>query len=330
MRRGVKFMAYVSVNLKAKEIVDELIDKQDVYKVKVEKLPSGTTIIDTGLEAAGGYLAGLKVTEICLGGLGYASLTFMDYGELKLPTIVVVTDHPSTALLASQFAGWNIKVGDYSAIGSGPARALSIKPKKLYEKIGYRDKADVAIIVLETEKKPTDEVALKISGDCGVKPENLYMILSPTASIAGSTQIAGRIVETGLFRLEQLGLNPLNVLHGYGYAPIMPIHPDPNIAMGMTNDSLFYGGVTYYLVDVENEDELKGIVEKSPSSTAKDYGKPFYEIYKAAGYDFYKIDTALFAPASITVTSKKTGKTYTAGKINIEVLKNSLQLSTIG
>ncbi|MGP3667919.1 MAG: methenyltetrahydromethanopterin cyclohydrolase [Candidatus Bathyarchaeota archaeon] len=322
-------MVYLSVNFEAKKIVDEVISKQNLYKVNVEKLPSGATIIDTGLEVEGGFLAGLKVTEICLGGLGCAYLTFMDYDGLKLPTIVVITDHPSIALLASQFAGWNIKVGDYSAIGSGPARALSIKPKKLYEKIGYRDKSDVAVIVLETEKKPTDDVALKISGDCGVKPENLYMILSPTASVAGLTQIAGRIVETGFFRLEQLGLNPLNVLYGYGYAPIMPPHPDPNVAMGMSNDSLFYGGVTYYIVDVKDDSELESIVKKAPSSTAKDYGKPFYEIYKNAGYDFYKIDSALFAPALITVTNKKTGKTYTAGKINVEVLRNSLQLTSI-
>ncbi|RLI05155.1 methenyltetrahydromethanopterin cyclohydrolase [Candidatus Bathyarchaeota archaeon] len=320
-------MNKISINKEAEKIVKQLIENPDFYNVKVEKLPCGATIIDTGLEVEGGYLAGLKVTEICLGGLGTVSLTYMKYGELDLPTIVVSTDHPSVSLLAAQFAGWNIKVGEYSAIGSGPARALSTKPKKLYEKIGYKDDADVAVLVLETEKKPGEEVALKLSGDCKVKPENLYMVLAPTASVAGSTQIAGRIVETGLFRLEQLGLDPLKVLHGTGYAPIMPVHPDSGEAMGRANDSLFYGGVTYYTIDIEDDSKLKEMVDKAPSSTAKDYGKPFYEIYKAAGYDFYKIDTALFAPASLTATSKKTGATFTAGKVNVDVLKRSIGLT---
>ncbi len=320
-------MVRVSVNKEAAKIVQGLLENPDLYNIKVEKLSSGATIIDTGLEAQGGYLAGLKVTEICLGGLGTVNLTYIKYDDFELPAVVVSTDHPAISLLAAQFAGWNIKVGEYSAIGSGPARALSIKPKKLYEKIKYKDEAEVAVVVLETEKKPTDEVAQKISGDCKVKPENLYMVLAPTASVTGSVQIAGRIVETGLFRLEQLGLDPLTVLHGIGYAPIMPTHPDPNVAMGMANDSLFYGGVTYYLIDVEDDAKLEEMVKNSPSSKAKDYGKPFYEIYKAAGFDFYKIDVALFAPASLTATSKKTGKTYTAGKVNVEVLKCSIGLT---
>lgn len=322
-------MVKVSVNKEAEKIVKQLIENPDLYNVKVEKLPSGATIIDAGLEVSGGYLAGLKVTEICLGGLGTVNLTYIRYTEdFELPAVMVSTDHPAISLLASQFAGWNIKVGDYSAIGSGPARALSIKPKKLYEKIKYKDEADCAVVVLETNKKPTDEVALKISGDCNVKPEKLYMVLAPTASAAGAVQIAGRIVETGLFRLEQLGLNPLTVLHGIGYAPIMPTHPDPNVAMGMANDSLFYGGVTYYLIDVDDDKKLEEMVKNSPSSKAKDYGKPFYEIYKAAGFDFYKIDVALFAPATLSATSKKTGKTFTAGKVNVEVLKRSIGLVT--
>ncbi len=42
-------------------------------------------------------------------------------------------------MLGSQFAGWRIKDGDSIAIGSGPVRALALKPKDVYEEIGYKD-----------------------------------------------------------------------------------------------------------------------------------------------------------------------------------------------
>ena len=54
--------------------------------------------------------------------------------------------------------------------------------------------------------------------------------------------------------------------------------------------------------------------------------RSFYQIFKDAGGDFYKIDTALFAPAKITVKNVKTGNIFTAGEINVEILKQSLAL----
>jgi len=38
----------------------KLIEAPEYYRVKVEKLPSGATVIDTGIEAHGGYEAGLE------------------------------------------------------------------------------------------------------------------------------------------------------------------------------------------------------------------------------------------------------------------------------
>jgi len=52
-------MVRVSVNKEAAKIVQGLLENPDLYNIKVEKLSSGATIIDTGLEAQGGYLAGL-------------------------------------------------------------------------------------------------------------------------------------------------------------------------------------------------------------------------------------------------------------------------------
>jgi methenyltetrahydromethanopterin cyclohydrolase len=149
------------------------------------------------------------------------------------------------------------------------------------------------------------------------------VILTPTASLAGATQVSGRIVETGIHKLGKLGLNPNVILHAWGYAPIPPIHPKFTKAMARTNDSILYGGIAYYTVDYEDEEKLKEIVEKAPSKVSKNYGKPFIEIFKEASYDFYKIDPNLFAPAILVVNNKKTGSTFKSGEINVETLIKS-------
>ncbi|MCK4439334.1 methenyltetrahydromethanopterin cyclohydrolase, partial [Candidatus Bathyarchaeota archaeon] len=312
----------LSINKLALKHVEELIANPDYYRVTVEKLPSGATVIDTGLEAHGGYEAGLMTTRIAMGGAGTAELGYADYGGLKLPTVIISTDHPAVALFGAQLAGWRIKPEGYTADGSGPARALSLKPKGVFKKIEYKDEADVAVILLETEKKPPDSAAHYIAERCNVVPENVYMVLTSTTSLAGMVQISGRIVETGLFRLDVLGLDLKKVLYGAGYAPVMPVHPDMGKAMGRAEDALTYGGVTSYVVD-EDEEKLKEIAVKAPSTNCGDYGKTSYEIYKAVDFDFTKVDPALFAPAAITLTCAKTGATFTYGEVNEDIIKSS-------
>ncbi len=314
----------LSINKLAYGLVEKLIANPEYYRVGVEKLPSGATVIDTGLEAHGGYEAGLMTTRIAMGGAGTAELGYADYGGLKLPTVNVATDHPAVARFGAQLAGWRIKPEGYVADGSGPARALALKPKNVFEKIGYKDEADVAVILLETEKKPPDSAAYYIAERCNVEPANVYMLLTSTTSMAGMVQISGRIVETGLFRLDVLGLDLKKVMYGAGYAPVMPLHSDGGKAMGRAEDALTYGGVTSYVVD-EDEDVLAEIAEKTPSTNCKDYGKTSYEIYKAVDFDFTKVDPALFAPAAVTLTSARTGATYTCGEVNNEIIKSSVK-----
>jgi len=64
-----------SVNQGAFKIVKALMSNPEYYGVKVEKVEGGGTIIDAGVKVRGGYEAGLRITEICMGGLGKAYLT---------------------------------------------------------------------------------------------------------------------------------------------------------------------------------------------------------------------------------------------------------------
>ncbi len=328
-------MQKVSLNSSALFLVKKLCNEPQKYNVAVEKTESGATLVDAGINAQGGFFAGEIITEICLGGYGKANVTPIQYGELVLPSVFIITDHPALSTLASQFAGWQIKGEGYSAIASGPARALARKPKHLYEKLNYKEEAKNAVLVLETDEKPPEPVIQQIAEQCNVTPKNLFLIIFSTTSLVGATQVSGRIVETGLHKLERLGLDPLIVKHAWGYAPIVPVHPSSGEAMGRTNDAILYGGVTNYTLDYEDENELEKIVKQAPSSSSKmlqearrlaEKNPRFLDIFKEAGFDFYKIDPNIFAPAVVIVNNAKTGKTFRAGDLDVEIMKVSLGL----
>jgi methenyltetrahydromethanopterin cyclohydrolase len=328
--------AKINLNRSGLKLVRQLCDEADKYAVTVEKTESGATLVDAGIKVEGGFLAGEMVTEICLGGYGKATVTPVQYGDIVLPSVFVQTDHPALSLLGSQFAGWQIKGDGFSAIASGPARALALKPKHLYETLMYTEESNDAVLVLETETKPPEAVIQQIAEKCRVTPENLYLIMFSTTSLTGATQVSGRIVETGLHKLERFELNPLSVKHAWGYAPIVPVHPNAGEAMGRTNDAILYGGVTSYTVNFEDEIGLRGIVNQAPSSSSKmlqeakrlaEKNPRFLDIFKEAGFDFYKIDPEIFAPAVVSITNARTGNTFRAGSLDIGVLKSSLGLA---
>ncbi|MCK4810857.1 MAG: methenyltetrahydromethanopterin cyclohydrolase, partial [Methanosarcinales archaeon] len=217
----------------------------------------------------------------------------------------------------------------YFAMGSGPARALSLDPKELYEEIGYKDSSDKAILVLETDKLPTEEVVDKIAAKCGVDTKEVYIAAAPTSSIAGSVQISARIVETGIHKMHDLGFDITSIKNGFGIIPISPIVGDDTKCMGSTNDCIIYCGKTYYTIDYPDIDELTDYIKKVPSETSRDYGKPFYDTFKAAGFDFFKVDGAMFAPAEIIVNDLKSKKTIASGTANPHVLLQSFGLQRV-
>lgn len=314
----------ISINQLAWKLSQKLIDNQEILGVEVHKSSAGAIIIDAGVKAPGGFEAGKILTELCMGGAGKATLDFKAYGDIMFPSITVCTDHPALALLGSQLAGWRIKDGDGIAIGSGPARALALKPKDVYEEIGYSDNSDKAVLTLESNTLPSDALVEKVVSTCKISPQNLIIVVAPTASIAGLTQVTGRVVEVGLHKLRTVGLNPKLIRYAWGFAPISPLGTDFEVAMARTNDAILYGGTVYCTVDFDDEAALQDLVEKTPSIKSKDYGKPFLQIFREANRDFYKIDHGLFAPAVIMINNARTGNTFKAGQINTKILSESL------
>ena len=243
-------MPRISVNQKAMKLVKELCANAETYGVKVKKSSQGASIIDAGSEAKGSLEAGRIITEICLGGLGQVSISSILLGSQSFPLISVSTDYPAISTLGSQMAGWRIKSGDFQALGSGPARALALKPKLVFEQITYKDDYDEAVLVLEADKEPPEYVMANISESCHVAANKLFIILVPITSISGFTQVSGRTVETGIHKLVNLGFDPKLIIQARGSAPILPVHQDPIEAMGRANDAILYGGETHIVVNL--------------------------------------------------------------------------------
>jgi len=311
------------VNKGALEVVKRILNGKDNLDCKVSENKNGSTIIDAGIECTGTAELGRLIGEVCLGGLGSVKLSTTYIGDLELPAGIVGTDYPRISTLASQYAGWPIKVGKYFAMGSGPARALAQVEEKLYEELDYKDNSKKGVIVLESRMIPSEKVTEYIAEKCGISPSNLYCIVVPTASTAGSVQISSRIVEVGMHKLREVGFDPEKVRRGHGVAPIAPVAKNDSKAMGVTNDCILYGGRTYYFVKSE-EDDLQAIVEQVPSSTSQQYGQPFYKLFKSVDFDFYKVDPLLFSPAEVTINHIETGNIHHAGELNPDVLKQSL------
>jgi methenyltetrahydromethanopterin cyclohydrolase len=311
----------ISVNDIAYEFAGDMMDYPENYKVEVHTLGNDSTVIDCGVKAKGGYEAGLAFTQISMGGLAATSLTHKKLKhEIFYPFIEVCTDYPTLACLAAQKAGWRISQEGFFAMGSGPARALALKPKHTYEVIEYEDESDLAVIALEASALPNEKVMDYIASECGVEASNVIAIVAPTNSLVGSIQIAGRVVEMAVYKLNEMGFDTRHILSAFGSAPIPPVKKDSAVAMGTTNDASIYHGSVTMTVDGGN---IKDFVAKIPSSTSKDYGRPFYTVFKEAKFDFYKLDPSIFAPAEVVVNDVSTGDTYVAGKINADVTMES-------
>ncbi|MHA2323408.1 MAG: methenyltetrahydromethanopterin cyclohydrolase [Candidatus Thorarchaeota archaeon] len=306
----------ISVNEGALEITKEIMDNKDKLDCTVSELKNGTTIIDAGIEVSGTEELGRLVSEICLGGFGVVRHTKMHIGDMDLDAVVVSSDHPKIACMGSQYAGWVINEEGYFAMGSGPARALSRVEKKLYKHLDYADDAKVGVILLETREVIADK--------CGIATSDLYCILAPTACLVGSIQVSARVVEVGMHKLHEIGFDLDRVRSGYGVAPVAPVAKKDARAMGVTNDCILYGGRTFYFVRSDEKD-LKDVIEKVPSSSSEQYGQPFYDLFKSVGNDFYKVDPLLFSPAEITFNHIESGKSYHAGELNAEILKQSIE-----
>jgi len=311
------------MNERAWALADRAAAQADELRISLHILSCGARVIDAGTQVAGGYLAGLLLSELCMGGLGHVGYAPVFIGGEQWQGVQVWTDFPAVSCMASQYAGWAINPDGFFAMGSGPLRARARVEKELYAKLGYGEDSSRGVLVLEGRDLPTDAVAEWVAQKAGVPPSGVTFAVAPTASIAGGVQIVARVIETGLHKMDTLGFDVSRVHSAIGTAPLPPLAKSDMRAIGRTNDCVLYGGQARYTVRAEDE-ELAALAARLPASTSADYGTPFYDIFKRYGNDFYKIDPLLFSPAEVWLTSTTSGRTFHAGHVNPDVLRASL------
>ena len=321
-----------SMNISAKKIADKMVQDSEKLKLIPSTLSNGTVVIDCGVNAKGSIKGGELFTKVCLGGICDVGISIPgDLSDIMaMPAEKVKTDFPALTTLGSQKAGWKIDVDGYYAIGSGPGQAHKFKDAKIYEITNYKEESDIAVITLEADKLPDEKVAQYIADECGVKTENLTILVAPTSSLVGSIQISGRTLETGLFKMqEMMNFDVTKVTYAAGITPITPVDPDSLKAMGKTNDAIIFGGRAYFYIEPDEGEDLEELAANLPSSASDKYGQSFLELFKEAGKDFYKMPKDIFAPAQIIVNDMVTGKMYHTGYIDLDRLKKSFEVKEI-
>lgn len=314
-----------SVSARAATIVDGLVADADALRIAVTTGEAGERIIDLGAGVPGGIEAGRRLGEVCMGGLGTVAVTPASGLERWPWAVSVHATNPVISCLGSQYAGWTIQdqASGFFALGSGPARALS-RVEELYKELGYVDHAPKASLVIEGDKPPPGAVATSIASACGVLAKDLTILYAPTGSLAGTVQIAARVLEVALHKAHALHFPLDNIVDGSGVAPLAPPIPDFIKAMGRTNDAIIYGGRVQLFVRGD-DDAARKLADALPSSTSSAYGKPFADIFAEVQGDFYKIDAMLFSPALVTVSNLDTRSSFHAGKLAPEIVDASFR-----
>ena len=313
--------SWPSVNALANPLVADLVANAKELRLGVAKSDNGATIVDAGVKHAGGLEAGRLIAEICMGGLGHVNLQASSVFPHWPWMLSVHSNNPILSCLGSQYAGWSLAHEKFFSLGSGPGRAIAGR-EDLFKDLGYKDQANAACLVLESDKAPPVEVIEKVSRDTGVAVKNLTFILTPTSSLAGTVQIVARVLEVAMHKIHTLHFPLDHVVDGMASSPVPPPSPDFLIGMGRTNDAILFGGHAHLFVK-GSDDAAAKLAKELPSCSSRDYGRPFAEVFKAVNMDFYKIDPMLFSPAAVTVTALESGNTFTGGKLDVALIDQS-------
>ena len=253
----------MTLNERSLAVADDLARRADEHRIAVHTV-AGARVIDAGIAAPGGLQAGLMLARICVADRAEIAFAPGTSESLHLPIVQVSSDDPVRACLASQYAGWQIAVGKYFAMGSGPMRAHYGK-EELFDHIPGRETAAAAVGVLEGRKLPNDEVITWLSEKLKLPAEKITLAIAPTASIAGTVQIVARSLETALHKLHELKFDVNQIVSGFGTAPLPPPAKDDLAGIGRTNDAILYGGHVHLWI--RGDDDV--IAEIGPKSACE-------------------------------------------------------------
>ena len=196
----------ISVNALAGRCLDRLVRDAALLRVEIARGSRGELLVDAGRGAPGGIAAGLRIAEICMGGLVPARLS--DSGSAHAPfKLTTRTNNPVIACLASQYAGWTLRMARGGQIFRARLRARRgrSRAKSRCSPISATPTQPIAPSLCSKasgRRRPTSSTMSR--ANCGVATESLTFIYAPTQSLAGSVQIIARVLEVALHKAHEL------------------------------------------------------------------------------------------------------------------------------
>ena len=304
----------MKLNERAWQFLQAHKDKTEELGIFLSEATCGTQLFDCGVHAPGGLGAGWLMAAVGMSGLGTVTLEMSPASGQPWTWFLVQSDHPLEACYLSQAAHWAVMEVGYHAMGSGPACLLN-RELQVGAEFGQVEESTHAVLVLEAPALPGEAVCRSLAAACRVDPANLAVLVAPTASLAGSAQIASRAVETALHKLHHSGFDLRRVASASGRCPLAPPAASDLLALGRTNDMVFLASSVCLFLRVAPDEVLARLVEQLPASRSPAYGKPFLQVLKDAG-GFYQVDPGLFAPAEVTLVSLSSGASFHAGALD--------------
>lgn len=283
-------------------------------------------VVDFGVHSVGCTEAGLQLARVASGGLAEVNQVPHPDPQIDLPAISFSSPNPLNACMAAQYAGWPFQHEDYFAMGSGPIRLLRGK-EKILSQYGLAESSGQGAICLESSKLPCVAQVNALASEANLQADRLWIAVASTRSLAGSLQVVARSLETAMHKLHEIGFDISQIQSGQGFAPVPPTAHEDLKAIGLTNDSILFGGQVELFVDVEPQ-VIEELGPRTPSSSSVDFGKPFYELFRENDFNFYQIDPLLFSPAKIIFHNSRSGKSSTFGAIHPDLLKASFESGT--
>jgi len=275
-------------------LVSALCDRAGEYGLDVRTMPCGTTLIDAGVDVSGSFAAGLRVIELCHGGLASAALGLVDLGGFILPQVTVESLHPAFSTYRLQ-ASYPVNVETPEIRVCGPIR--------LWLDQTVADESPIpGTVVIESDRLPDDTTVLTIAERSGLPPRSLTLMN-----------------ECVVFTLaESIHFDLSKVRHTVGQAPICPVgraaqkQPYPD-------DFIHYAGKVTLTVAAAPEDDLEALAHRLTFASTAVYGSFFHELLAQAGGVFKNIPELIDInkPAQVTINDLATGRTVHAGSPDI-------------
>ena len=315
-------MTYSINNMAARIVEEEILPNADALNVSVHRLENGATVIDMGIDAKGGWMAGKLFTDTCLGGLGVLEYRSMYVGKHLVPVTAIHIDQPHVTQLSSHIAGLFLPYRGHMQPVSGPLRSIR-RTDTWSKQADYQDtEAEKAVGHVQITTLPDEELTDAIAGAVGMEPKDLYLMASRTSTIVGAIQITARNLEQIIATVSDYPSFPIDCIRqGIAWSPVISIVDDEVIAMGRVNDGLIYGQEGTLYVDCEDE-VITGILPQVTMSRNEiEFGIPFEDMFREADCDWGNVPREQDAPAKINFVNMRTGNTFHAGMIHYGVLE---------